>query len=91
MAERNDFWKKEAKDPNSDFYLNEEILKGHSPKGYVLHHPYGRMGANIRYYYPVTIEEHKAIHQLLGYGNGQGGFWQYREWIDIWEYILKLF
>ena len=37
-------------------------------KSMVLHHPYGRRGANIRFYYPVTVEEHRMIHQKLGYG-----------------------
>jgi len=58
---------------------------------YVLHHPYGRHGANIRYYYPVTVEEHKAIHRELGYGRGQGGFYQYREWINWWKWIVSIF
>ena len=47
--------------------------------------------ANNKYYYPVTVEEHKLIHQQLGYGRGQGGFWQYREWINWWNTISKLF
>ena len=89
--ERSDYWKKEAKNSNSDFYLNDNALKGKSPNGIALHHPYGRSGANIRYYYPVTVEEHRTIHKLLGYDNGQGGFWQYREFIDIWKMISNLF
>ena len=57
----------------------------------VLHHPYGRHGANIRFYYPVTVEEHKRIHHELGYGRGQGGFYQYREWINWWKELISHF
>ena len=58
-------------------------------KSYVLHHPYGRYGANIRYYVAISKEEHKMIHHILGYGRGQGGFYQYREWINWWKEILS--
>ena len=60
-------------------------------KSMVLHHPYGRHGANIRFYYPVTVEEHKRIHHELGYGRGQGGFYQYREWINWWKELISHF
>lgn len=60
-------------------------------KGKVLHHPYGRYGANARIYYPVSVDEHKAIHHELGYGNGKGGFYQYREWFNWWKDIYLLF
>ena len=67
-------------------------LKNHlKDEGKVLHHPYGRLGANIRYYYPVTTEEHKMIHHELGYGRGHGGFYQYREWINWWKEIISWF
>ena len=58
-------------------------------KSDVLHHPYGRHGANIRFYYPVSVSEHKLIHHELGNGRGQGGFFQYREWINWWKEILS--
>ena len=77
-------WTKER----NDFFKNN---KEYSRDEYVLHHPYGRHGANIRYYYPVTVEEHKAIHRELGYGRGQGGFYQYREWINWWKWIVSIF
>ena len=62
------------------------LQKHPGDSGMVLHHPYGRFGANIKYYYAVTPEEHREIHHLLGYGNG-GGFWQYRPWFNWWNYL----
>ena len=76
-------WTKER----NDFFKKSDLQKS----DYVLHHPYGRHGANIRYYYPVTPEEHKMIHHTLGYGRGQGGFNQYREYVNWWKEIISRF
>ncbi len=62
---------------------NKYLTKHPTEKGMILHHPYGRIGGNIKYYYAVTVEEHKMIHHQLGYGRGNGGFWQPKDWFNL--------
>ncbi|MDO9629063.1 MAG: hypothetical protein Q7I99_04105 [Acholeplasmataceae bacterium] len=74
-----------------DYWQSRERANGKSPNGEILHHPHGRHGANVRIYYPVSLAEHRAIHDQLGYGNRQGGFYQYREWLNFWRELFTGF
>lgn len=89
-TERRRFWKAESKNPNSQFYGDVRASQGLTPKGYVLHHPYGRYGSKIGIYTPMTTEQHRAIHKMYGYGNGKGGFSQYYQFTDWWWFIRRL-
>lgn len=89
-TERRRFWKAESKNPNSQFYGDVRASQGLTPKGYVLHHPYGRYGSKVGIYTPMTTEQHRAIHKMYGYGNGKGGFSQYYQFTDWWWFIRRL-
>lgn len=69
----------------------KRMANGLAPEGYVLHHPYGRAGHNWAIYEPMTVEEHKAIHSMFGYGRGQGGYYQYRELFNFLRIIFNIF
>lgn len=90
-TEARHFWKREANDPKSIFYQDERALKGLTPTGYQLHHPYGRFGSKIRIYCPVTVDEHKQIHKTYGYGQKTGGYNQHYNFDNIWEWLKNIF
>ena len=89
-TERKRFWKSEANNPKSIYNDKERMSKGLAPDGYVLHHPYGRYGSKESIYVPITVEEHKAIHKMYGYGNGSGGYNQYYPFSDWWWIFRRL-
>lgn len=89
-TERRRYWKAQSKNINSNFYGNSRSMKGLTPSNYVLHHPYGRTRSKIGMYYPVMRQEHAAIHAQYGYGNGNGGYWQYYPFNNWWWFLRCL-
>lgn len=70
-------------------YWASKGLSGARP-GYVLHHPYGRIGKGFYIYIEMTIEEHKAFHKMYGYKTNGGPFFRQFPYMNFWEYLRKL-
>lgn len=90
-TERRNYWKSQDNNPDFDNNARNRMAKGLAPEGYVLHYPYGRAGHNWTIYEAITIEEHKAIHSMFGYGKGQGGYYQYIELFNFLRIIFNIF
>ena len=80
-------WSKER----SNYWKDQGYQDGRAPNGEVLHHTYGRYGAKINMYSPLSPYEHAQIHQMYGYGNYSGGYNQYYPYDNIWTPFRDIF
>lgn len=68
---RQNYWKEQANDPNSEWYGNKNALNGKAPikngQKIELHHPNGRKGSNMKNFKQMPQNEHRNFHKENGY------------------------
>lgn len=78
-----------------DYWKSQGYSSGKAPLGTdgykkVLHHTYGRNGSKMFIFEPMTRTDHIALHQMYGYGIGQGGYNQNYQFFDWWWLIRRI-